>query len=50
MVREKVGSQSVLVERIVFGILNDEEGAKGQFGFVLGAAICFMGSGDAEGY
>lgn len=50
MVREKIGSQSVLVKCIVFGILNNEEGAKRQLGIDLGAAICFMGGGDTAGY
>lgn len=30
MVCEEIGSQSVLVKCIVLGILNNEEGAKGQ--------------------
>lgn len=50
VVCQKIGSESVLVKCIVFGILNDEEGAKGQLRAVFGAAICFMGSGDAVGY
>lgn len=50
MVCEKIGSQSVLVKGIVFEILNNEEGAKRQLSIDLGAAICFMGSGDSPGY
>lgn len=49
MVCKKIGSQSVLVKCVVFEILNDEEGAKGQLRAGFGAAICFMGSGDAAG-
>ena len=50
VVGKKIGSQSVLVKCIVFGILNDEEGTKGQLSVVFGAAICFVGSGDAARY
>lgn len=50
MVCEKIGSQSMLVKRIVFWILNDEKGAKGQLSAVFGVAVGFMGSGDTAGY
>lgn len=50
VVCEKIGSQSMLVECIVLGILNNEEGAKRQLGIDLRATICFMGSGDTAGY
>lgn len=50
MICEKIGSQSVLVKRIVFRILNDEEGAKRQRSVVLEVAVRFMGSGDTAGY
>ena len=50
MVCEEIGGKSVLVERIVFVILNDEEDAEGQLGVCFGAAICYMGSGNATSY
>lgn len=50
VVCKKIGTQSVLVKCIVFGILNDKEGTKGQMSVVFGAAICIMGSGDAARY
>ena len=43
---EKIGSESVLVKGVVFGILNDEEGTKWQLRIVFGAAVRYVGSGD----
>ena len=43
---EKVGSESVLVKGIVFGILNDEEGTEWQLGIVFGTAIRYVRSSD----
>lgn len=50
VISEKDSCQSVLVKCIVLRILNDEEGTKGQTSAVFGAAVCFMGSGDAARY
>ena len=50
VIREETISQSELIKCVVLGILNDEEGAKGQLGVGFGAAICFMGSSDAARY
>ena len=50
VVCEEIGGKSMLVERIVFVILNDEEDAEGKLGVCFGAAICYMGSGNATSY
>ena len=43
---KKVGSESVLIKGVVFGILNNEEGTKWQLKSVFGTAICFVSNGD----
>ena len=40
----------MLVKYVVFGILHDEEGAKGQLRAASGATICFMSTSDTAGY
>lgn len=50
VVSEKSSSQSVLVKCIVFGNLNDEQGAERQRSRGFRNTICFMSSGDPTGY